>query len=193
MSTTTCDNERGWHSGISSCVRLAAMMPAMRAAPRASPFLASPLRIASRVLAAMTTRPSAIARRSVTALLPTSTMRASPRRPRCVSSPFPTMSPGADRVARQQRARRGGHVGLPHQALADQEGRDPGRCQALEIGRTENSAFTDDHTLARDERGEPLADGERRLERLQVPVVDADQRRGEAQRPVELGLVVYFE
>ena len=30
----------GWQSGISSCVRFAAMMPAMRAAPSTSPFLA---------------------------------------------------------------------------------------------------------------------------------------------------------
>ena len=48
---STCDNSRGWHSGINSWVRLAAMMPAMRAVPSTSPFLASPLRTMSSVFA----------------------------------------------------------------------------------------------------------------------------------------------
>ena len=38
-STSTCVSGSGWHSGISSLVRLAAMMPARRAACSGSPFL----------------------------------------------------------------------------------------------------------------------------------------------------------
>jgi hypothetical protein len=54
------------------------MMPAMRAAPSTSPFLALPETIRSSVALPMTTRPSATAARSVAALAETSTMRASP-------------------------------------------------------------------------------------------------------------------
>ena len=42
---------------------MAAMIPAIRAAPMTSPFLASPARMAASVDAAMRTRPSAIATR----------------------------------------------------------------------------------------------------------------------------------
>ena len=78
MSSVTFDSASGWHSGISSEVRLAAMMPAMRAAPSTSPFLALPETIRSSVALVMTTRPSATAMRSVAALAETSTIRASP-------------------------------------------------------------------------------------------------------------------
>ena len=63
ISTATLVRPSGWQSGISSWVRLAAMMPAMRAVPMTSPFLASPARIASSVSGAMITAPSATARR----------------------------------------------------------------------------------------------------------------------------------
>src|SRR5262249_14987438 len=66
----------GGHSGMSSGVRFAAMRRAMRATPITSPFAALPLSTRSSVFAAMTTRPSAIACRSVTAFGDTSTMRA---------------------------------------------------------------------------------------------------------------------
>ena len=49
MSTSTLVIGSGWQSGMSSCVRLAAMMPAMRAAPSTSPFLALPLSTMSSV------------------------------------------------------------------------------------------------------------------------------------------------
>jgi hypothetical protein len=78
MSSVTLDSASGWHSGIRSDVRLAAMMPAMRAVPNTSPFLAFPETINSSVALPMTTRPSATAVRSVAALVETSTIRASP-------------------------------------------------------------------------------------------------------------------
>jgi hypothetical protein len=87
ISTAILESGSGWQSGMSSCVRLAAMMPAMRAAPITSPFLALPAITRSRVLAVITTRPSATAMRCVTALAETSTMRASPLLARWVSLP----------------------------------------------------------------------------------------------------------
>src|SRR5262245_64791609 len=100
------------------------MMPAMRAAPRTSPFLASPASTEASVLAVMRTRPSAIATRAVIVLAPTSTMRASPPLPTCESffALAIVSSGGRDFVRRQQRARRRRHVGLPLQALAHREG-----------------------------------------------------------------------
>lgn len=74
----TWDSASGWHRGINSWVRLAAMIPAMRAVARTSPFLASPLSISASVAGSMITRPPATATRSVISLSETSTMRAAP-------------------------------------------------------------------------------------------------------------------
>src|SRR5262245_33805658 len=150
MSTATCDSARGWHSGIRSWVRLAAMMPATRATPSTSPLLALPLRTVSRVSAAMTTRPSAIASRSVTALAPTSTMRASPLVPRCVRRA--TILPGGNAFGGQQRAGRGRYVALPHQALAHQEGGDAAIGEPLEVARRDDTALADDDAVGRNAR-----------------------------------------
>src|SRR5437879_8301706 len=145
MSRVTFDSASGWQSGISSEVRLAAMMPAMRAVPSTSPFLALPDTIRSSVVLLMTTRPSATASRSVAGLSETSTIRASPEVPIWVRAgpvfadlffdglrAMSARACGARRgLAREQRARGRGHVSLPHQALADQEGR---HADALEPG-----------------------------------------------------------
>ena len=53
----------GWHSGISSSVRLAAWMPAIRAVPSTSPFGASPAATAAAVSGVMGTTACATARR----------------------------------------------------------------------------------------------------------------------------------
>ena len=83
-STLTLESGSGWHSGMRSGVRLAAMMPATRATCRASPF-AVPSRTALMVSADMRTRHSAVASRTVASLSATSTMRAAPLSSRCVS------------------------------------------------------------------------------------------------------------
>src|SRR6202044_3271545 len=85
MSTETLVKAIGWQSGMRSEVFLAAMIPAIRAAPTTSPFLASPDRMVVSVGAAMRTRPSATATRSVAALSDTSTIRAPPSAPMWVS------------------------------------------------------------------------------------------------------------
>ena len=77
-SIATRVNASGWHSGMSSLVFFAAMMPATRAMPSTSPFFAVPLRTRSRVAACITMRPLAMAIRWVAGLAATSTMWAWP-------------------------------------------------------------------------------------------------------------------
>src|ERR1700722_519702 len=120
----------------------------MRAAPRTSPFFASPLRTMSSVLRAISTRPSATATRSVTALAETSTMRASPRPLRWVSffARFATvdLSGRSERgLARKQRARGGSHVVLAHQAFADEERQNAGRGEPRQVVGREDAALAD--------------------------------------------------
>src|SRR6188472_738895 len=75
-STSTTVSARGWQSGISSPVRFAAWIPAIRATVSASPF--GSVRSRAAVDASMATRPRATARRRETGLAPTSTIRTSP-------------------------------------------------------------------------------------------------------------------
>src|SRR6476620_2527373 len=157
MSTSTLVSASGWHSGISSCVRFAAMMPAMRAAPSTSPFLASPSSTSRSVLRVITTRPSATATRVVAALAETSTMRASPRPLKWVS--FAIASFGRRYsvwVTREQRLGRGGKIFLPHQAFADQEGRHAGLPEAGEVGGCEDAALANHDIAVWNARCEPL-------------------------------------
>src|SRR5262249_12324409 len=152
--------------------------PAMRAVPSTSPFLALPERMSSSVAGLMTTRPSATASRSVAGLSETSTIRASPeaamwgRAGLAFDVAFEValddaldiasaldgeraMSAHArgagSVVAQQQRTRGSGHIGLPHQAFADQERRHADAFEAGEIGRCKDSAFADHKPIARDQ------------------------------------------
>src|SRR6266702_1261677 len=193
MSTVTFDSASGWQSGMSSEVRLAAMMPAMRAVPSTAPFLALPDTIRSSVALLMTTRPSATASRSLTGLSDTSTIRASPEAPIWVRAGLAVvfadlvldgsraMSARARRMrgvpAREQHVGRRGHVGLPHQALADQEGRHANAFEAGEVRRREDAALADRQPFRRNQRRQRLAGRKRGLEGAQVSVVDADHRR----------------
>src|SRR3954471_17493687 len=68
----------GWHSGMTSLVRLAACMPATRATASTSPLFTSRLAMAAVVSAAMKTLHRATARRCVGSFGVTSTMRARP-------------------------------------------------------------------------------------------------------------------
>src|SRR3954452_19489025 len=214
ISTVTFDSARGWQSGISSAVRLAAMMPAMRAVPSTSPFLALPDTIRSSVALVMTTRPSATASRSLAGLSDTSTIRASPEAPIWVRAGpvlvldwvldsdlagfvavgLRAMSARARRarrrLARQQCARRSGNIGLPHQALADQEGRHADALEPGEIGGREDAALADHQPVAGDQRRQCFAGRKRGFEGAQIAIVDADHRRTQLQRAVKLGAVV---
>src|SRR5580704_16494061 len=196
-STSICDNSRGWHHGINSWVRLAAMMPAMRAVPSTSPFLASPLRTMSSVFACINTRPSATATRAVAGLAETSTMWASPRVPIWLSffAPRATVSPSRSErgLARQQRARCRRDIVLAHQTFADQKGRNAGVAEPRQIVGRENAALADDDPVGWNAPRQPLAGGKRRLEGFQVAVVDADQPRLQPQRAVELIFVMHFD
>src|SRR5512133_408048 len=69
----------------------------MRATASASPFGTVPSRRAATHSALSNTRPAAVADRAVTALLETSTMRASPVAPRCGKRPSLTAAPRSSR------------------------------------------------------------------------------------------------
>src|SRR5580698_3068342 len=82
--TATDPTRTGWHMGISSAVRLAAWMPAIRAAARTSPLVMALLATLVVVSGSIRTRQRARARRWVGSLGVTSTMRAPPRGSRWV-------------------------------------------------------------------------------------------------------------
>ncbi len=85
-SSLTLVSSSGWHSGISSWVRLAAWMPAIRATAKTSPLGWPPSWISCRVSGRMRTTASAVASREVTAFSVTSTMLARPWESRWVST-----------------------------------------------------------------------------------------------------------
>ncbi len=77
---------RGWHSGMSSAVRLAAITPASSAALAKSPFFRFPALARASVSAETCTIPLAMADRSVSGFAVTSTIRALPLSSKCESS-----------------------------------------------------------------------------------------------------------
>ncbi len=66
-------------------------------------------------------------------------------------------------------------------------------CQPGEIVGREDAAFADHHAIVRHQRRQPLGHLERGDEGLEVAVVDADERRLELERALELGGVVHLE
>src|SRR3954447_11067241 len=188
ISTATLVSSSGWQSGISSCVFLAAMIPAMRAAPSTSPLRASPARIVCSVAGRITTVPSARARRRVSGLSATSTMRASPASPRWVSVADLAMPSIGLRVRRtfEQSARGRPDIGLAHQALADQKGADAGAQQPPAIIMREDAALAHQQPVARHHAGQPFGGAQADLEGAEVAVVDADQLGAELQCPLHL-------
>src|SRR5262249_49899317 len=192
MSIAILESASGWQSGMSSLVFLPAMMPAMRAAPSTSPFLASPLSTRSSVDAVITTRPSATAMRSVAAFADTSTMRASPLLPRWLSLPATGLLRCAGEPLRpaEQGTRGGLHIGLAHQALANEERAHPDARKLIEIGRGEDPAFRHHDAVGRNSRRQPLGGRKRGLEGAQVAIVDADEARAQLERALELVVVV---
>ena len=68
----------------------------------------------------------------------------------------------------------------------------PHALQAPAVVMGEDAAFADQQPVGRHQRRQPLGGLEADLEGAQVAVVDADQRRGEFQRPLGLGLVMHF-
>ena len=75
--TAMCDSGTGWHIGINSAVRFAAMIPAVRATSSGSPF--GFFGSARSTGGDITTKALASASRAVRAFDDTSTMRAWPR------------------------------------------------------------------------------------------------------------------
>src|ERR1700722_9659776 len=209
MSSVTFERASGWHSGISSEVRFAARFPAPRPGPSPRPFFALPETISASVALLMTTRPSATAVRSVAGLAETSTIRASPLASIWVSAgsalgaglllddgrAMRSARPGrVDAIAaRQQGAGRRRHIGLPHQAFADQEGRHAHAREPRKIGRLEDAALADHQAISGDQRRQRLAGRKRGLEGAQVAVIDADHRRTKLQCALEFSAVMDFD
>ena len=100
------------------------------------------------------------------------------------------MAPPA-RFAEQERAGRRRDVGLPHQALADQEGADAGRRQPLDVGMGEDAAFGRRRcgrsgSAARAARDTASEVSKVRRSRLLTPIEPCVERQGALQ----LALVV---
>src|SRR2546423_14826664 len=91
--------------GISSLVRLAAWMPAIRAVAMTSPLGRFPASIAASAFWLIRTAPRARASRAVTGFAETSTMRASPRASRWVS-----FADFIGQVLGEHQGHRGGHL-----------------------------------------------------------------------------------
>src|SRR3954470_10387175 len=126
--TYTDPTRSGWHSGSRFGVCLAAWIPATRATASTSPLLMAPEAIFAAVSASISTRHRATARRWVTSLAVTSTMRARPSGSRCVNSEadMPRESrwqPCETRWSRGERAwREGGSAAdLAHRAAGAHE------------------------------------------------------------------------
>ena len=86
MSASTCVSGSEWASGISSSVRLAAWIAAIRATATTSPFGLSPAATRAAVAGDIRTTARARAYRSVAGFALTSTIRARPAASRCVSA-----------------------------------------------------------------------------------------------------------
>jgi hypothetical protein len=116
----------------------------------------------------------ATATRSVADFADTSTMRASPPRPRWLSLTATVLLRRTQRgdvvafLAANERARRGLDVVLPHQALAHEEGRNPDGGEIFEVGGRGNSALADGDAVCGNSRRQAPAGGERRLEGLRL-------------------------
>ena len=194
MSTVTRSRPIGWQSGISSCVRLAAMMPAIRAVPMTSPFLA--VAGEDHVEGLCRHRDGALGDGEALGdrLSPTSTMLAAPRLSRWVRRLrghwlpiLPPLSPQAGPPSRRRRrprasgSRRRGYAPMP---IAPQAAISAG--VKMPLSPTRRRSFGTSGASR-------LADRQARLEGAEVAVVDADQPRVQFQRAVELGLVMHLE
>ena len=199
-STCTDVSASGWQSGMRSGVRLAPMMPARRATDSTSPFFTPPPVMRAIVSGCMRTEPLAVAVRSVTALAVTSTMAALPLASKWVrrgmrvsetrshpirfaSRPMrrPTVLGERERVGRGCEQPGGGHIGLTHERLADEEDAGADLVQAREVGGRIETALGDEQAIRGHAWGERLGDRQIDLERLQVAVVDADEPRLQLQ------------
>ena len=77
-----------------------------------------------------------------------------------------------------------------HERLADEKRLDAARAQRGHVRRREDAALGHDELAGGNRRQEPERGRERHVERAQIAVVDADERRGEQERALELRAVV---
>src|SRR5215471_18982240 len=175
-STETDESANGWHRGIRSGVRLAPMIPASRATDSTSPFFTRPLSTRSRVSFAMSTVAVAVATRSVSGFSETSTMRAAP-----LVSKWLRVATGSHWSSggkwSEQGASRRLDIGLAHQRLAHQEAPNARGGHPGEVLRPMKAALAHDEALGANFARQRLARGQIDLQRLEIAIVDADERR----------------
>ena len=94
---------------------------------------------------------------------------------------------------REQLRERCTRVGRSHERLADEKRLDAFRTQPRDVVRRANPAFGHEQPVVRNLRREPQRRFDRRLERAQVAIVDANQRCRNRERALELFLVVHFD
>src|SRR6516164_2230662 len=83
---------------------------------------------------------------------------------------------GADAaLLANERARRGLDIAFAHEAFTDEEGRNAHGHQVGEVGGRKNCTLANDDAAGRHPWRQASAGGERRLEGLEVAVIDADQ------------------
>ena len=67
------------------------------------------------------------------------------------------------------------------------------RRQPIDIGAALDARFRNEQAIARNQRRKPLGHGEIDLERAQVAIVDAEDRRAEGERPPHLAFVMRLD
>src|SRR5438128_12034034 len=87
--------------------------------------------------------------------------------------------------AADERVKRSARIVLPHERLADQECIDTDRLHACQLGGRMKAALGDERDVFRAERSEAAGRIERGFERMEVPVVDADEFRAGCERALE--------
>ncbi len=178
-----------------SAVRLAAMIPARRAVATTSPFFAVPERASASVAGCMTMRPSATGEalrhrlvRHVDHMGGAARVEVGEARHEAAASVWPAISdsPRSWRVAAATSACR---IRLsPTRKVAKPDWR-----SRRQSAWREDAALADEDAIVRHLRREALGDGERDVEAAEVAVVDAEQRRVEPKRALQLGLVVHLD
>ena len=186
-STVTAVSGSGWQSGIRSAVRLAPMMPASCATPSTSPFLKPRAAIRARVSGAIVD--AALGRgRALGDVLAADVDHDG------VAGGVEVGEAGHAASARPSRRRVAAVTSASRIRLSPtRKARAPAAAIRDEIGVAVEPALGDQQPVARRARRQALEGGEVDRQRLQVAVVDAEQRARQAQRAVELGLVVHLD
>src|SRR5688572_31514493 len=96
------------------------------------------------------------------------------------------------RALKEERLERGAGVRGAHESFSDEKGVNAACAHARNVGRRQDATLRDDDAFRRNAREQRERCVEARLERTQVAVVDAEERRLQLQRALELLGVVHL-